>query len=432
MEATMQSEMIVRYQSMAVWSQRRSGEEISRARGGYRNPYARDRARVLHCAGFRRLQGKYVLPGLDQGDLMRTRLTQALEVAQLSRGLLRALDALHSPHAAWREVMPDPNLIEAIAFARFLGCTPMGKGGEIALQSWTSDIGGYQTDAQAFRAVSALECYSERHGLDLSRRVLLGCLAYPAAMSSVVGPHGTLPPGAFYDEDAGAVSWLMECLSPADAERFLRPALPAQSHHAGKAGTPSWDSSIVALASEIAHGVHELEDGIVLGRIGPDDWRKLMPDRAWANAVDVADHTAVSEALFGSSELRRRRAIGALVNAFVVSVEVDEMVGLDSPLLRYQASLMPQARLWLRQLSELVNRKVFHAPELAPTLSRSLATVQAMLQACWADPERCLPAEPLQRLRSLKTDREQRRCIADWLAGLPDFQCLRLNHHWQS
>ena len=89
---------------VTLWQQRRSGAELSRARGAYRNPYARDRARVLHCGSFRRMQGKYLLPGLDQGDLMRTRMTQAMEVAQLSRGLMRALEGLYSMDAPWREI----------------------------------------------------------------------------------------------------------------------------------------------------------------------------------------------------------------------------------------------------------------------------------------------------------------------------------------
>ncbi|MCZ8235372.1 MAG: dGTP triphosphohydrolase [Rubrivivax sp.] len=431
MGSTAQSDAAARLQAIALWAQRRSADEVNRAKGAYRNPYARDRARLLHCSGFRRLQGKYVLPGLDQGDLMRTRLTQSLEVAQLSRGLLRALDALHSPDAPWRAVLPDPNLVEAIAFARFLGSTPLGHGGELALQTWMADWGGFQVDAQALRAVCALESYSESHGLDLSRRVLIGCLTHPAAWPSVVPPHSVQPPGAYYEEEAAAVAWMVEGVSSSDAERFLRPAVRADAQRAGRAGPPSWDCSIVKLAWEIAHGVHELEDGIALGRIGHDDWRKVVPDAGWASAVEVDDHAALADSLFGASEARRRRAIGTLINAFVVSVEVDEWPEFESPLLRYQASLMPQARAWLKQLGELVDRKVFHAPELAPTLSRGLSAMQGLLETCWADPERCLPGPVLQRLRVASGERARRRCVADWLAGLPDFQCVRLQQQWR-
>ena len=59
------------------WQQRRSGSELMRVRGAYRNPYARDRARVMHSQSYRQLQGKHVLGGLDDGEVFRTRATLA-------------------------------------------------------------------------------------------------------------------------------------------------------------------------------------------------------------------------------------------------------------------------------------------------------------------------------------------------------------------
>src|SRR5499425_1869981 len=131
-----------------------------------RSEYQRDRERVIHSTAFRRLEYKTQVFVNHEGDLFRTRLTHSLEVAQIARGIARALRV-------------NEDLVEAIALAHDLGHTPFGHAGQDALHECMAQHGGFEHNLQSLRVVDELEeRYGAFNGLNLTFECREGILKH--------------------------------------------------------------------------------------------------------------------------------------------------------------------------------------------------------------------------------------------------------------
>ena len=133
---------------------------------GYRTCFERDRDRILHSSSFRRLAGKtqvFIFPE----DHVRTRLTHALEVAQVATGVARAIGL-------------NVALTEAIALGHDCGHGPGGHASEEALDLFVP--GGFDHATWGARVSLA--------GLNLCRETLDGIANHSWSRPAPATPEG--------------------------------------------------------------------------------------------------------------------------------------------------------------------------------------------------------------------------------------------------
>lgn len=416
-----------------VWSERRSATPGNRP-SDHRTPWQRDRARVLHSAAFRRLQAKTQILGIGQNDFYRTRLTHSLEAAQIGTGLLSQL-RLKSP-SALLQILPDDSLMEALCLAHDLGHPPFGHGGETALNYKMLPYGGFEGNGQTLRIVAKLEPYTESHGMDLARRTLLGLLKYPVlqpALPTVLAHDNPLnlntwkPAKALFAADSEILDWILAPFSTTDRQIFQQTEQLANSPWQ-KSLYKSLDASIMELADDIAYGVHDLEDAIVLGNISYNQWQTFTAD-TWQMlpSTEQEQINRLGEALFSSAHHQRKNAIGSLVNQLITSVALYESLpDCQDPLIRYNARLNDTEQTILHTLKQLVYRCVIQQPTIQQSRFRSQNMLLKLFDAFASDPQRLLPLNTQARWQAGQDNDAQHRVICDYISGMTDGYAERM------
>ncbi len=378
-----------------------------------RGPFERDRARLVHSAALRRLAAKTQVVGPGSDDFVRNRLTHTLEVAQVARDLALRLGC-------------DPDVVEAAALAHDVGHPPFGHNGERALDEVAAAAGGFEGNAQTLRVLTRLEAKrldaaGRSAGLNLTRASLDAATKYPWPRSPAGGKFGV------YADDLPVFTW-------------MRDGAPE--------GQPCLEAQVMDLADDIAYSVHDLEDGVVAGRIDlaavhdpgvrRDVWHTVrswyLPatedaalDGAWRRLTAATQWPASAYDGGRPAQAALKDLTSALVGLFCgeATDATHEKYGAG-PLTRYEADLVvpEQTALAVGVLKGLAAHFVMQAEDRMASLEAQRLMLVELVEALQAAPG---PLEPaLQADHAAAGDDAGRlRVVVDQVASLTDASAVR-------
>lgn len=425
-----------------MWTHRRSGQTNQRGNNDHRDPYERDRTRVIHCPAFRRLQRKTQILGTDEGDFHRTRLTHSLEVASIGTSLVRHL-MLNHQQGVLASLLPSDDLINTICLLHDIGHPPFGHGGEVALNYKMRNDGGFEGNAQTLRLLTHLENSYGPYGLDLTRRALLGTLKYPVPLSKVrmkeqptisdsltktIRINDWLPPKGYFDCDNPVVDWLLGSFSSDDQALFQSLKVEACADQHGASAFHSFDCSIMDIADDIAYGVHDLEDAIhlrLIDRVHLDtpEFRQLLKQTSLA-----AHHDHLLASLFNETMQIRKQAIGEMVNYFITSIDVYETHGaFENTLLKFNLTLIPEAKALLQFLIKCIYAHVIDSQASRTFEYGGQTVVLRLFEALSSNPASLLDNKNRALFLNAPDETAAQRVVCDTIANMTDEYAYRMH-----
>lgn len=398
-----------------------------RRENDWRSPYSRDKARIIHGAGLRRLQGKTQVMGAGEGDFHRTRLTHSMEVAQIGVGLFEGLTLRNDitiPEELKKFIKDAHPVISAACYAHDLGHPPFGHGGERALHQRMKEHGGFEGNAQTIRLLVKLEKYLEKKGINPTRRVLLSVLKYPADFDNYPAKFQTSdkPPKCYYHSESDNIKWALEPFTQGERLEFQKLAEVRSTSGRSKLKPihMSFDASIMDCADDIAYCTHDLED-IVARRIV--DKEKLLEK---VEQVDLSSSSLTIDDfrdLYKNSH-ERKRIIGKLVNLLMTNTKIMIIEGFSHPLLRYRLTINSELKPITDFLKDdLTYGMVVSKPEIQMLERKGQHIITALYDEYIKDPEMLIP-----KWEKMDSGDSPERRVSDYIAGMTDSYASKIYH----
>ena len=332
----------------------------------FRNPYARDRDRIIHSGSFRRLEYKTQVFVNHEGDFFRTRLTHSIEVSQIARSITAELGL-------------EESLAEAIALSHDLGHTPFGHIGGDTLDACLKKDGfdnGFEHNFQSFRVVTKLEKrYKAFDGLNLTFATLEGILkhSYPYKKSFI----------------------------PKNIDEQFN----LEKH-------PTYEAMIVDRADEIAYMSHDIDDGVNSGIISFED---LKESELVCEILAKVEAEGVGSE---DDEMFRYRFSSHLINHLVYSLLAYSKERIKAQE-EFPIGMEKSLETKIKKLKKLLFHKMYQHKSIVRKMYGGAQAVKGIYAALMEE-ERLLP----DFYRKQLDIRPKHRVVADYIASMSDRYAL--------
>ena len=344
------------------------GRRYDEEKAPYRGEFQRDRDRIIHSTGFRRLVYKTQVFVNHEGDLYRTRLTHSLEVSQIGRTAARALGL-------------NEMLTEAICLAHDLGHTPFGHAGQDALNACMKDYGGFEHNLQSLRVVDELEAkYASFPGLNLTYETREGILKHCSRKNA---------------RELGNIG-----------KRFL------------ERKQPGLEAQLADISDAIAYNNHDVDDGFRAGLLSLEQLCETELFNEQYQAVQ-AEHP----------DLEDRRLIYEIIRRMIDLVVTDLIEQTSMRLEKLKPSSIEDVRSQTAaivglsdevfekhlSLNRFLNKNLYQHKKVLGMTGEAKGMLVFLFERYMTDPQQ-MPAEFAER--ASKEDKP--RVVADYIAGMTD------------
>lgn len=343
----------------------------------YRNEFERDRDRIIHSNGFRRLQYKTQVFINHEGDHYRNRLTHSLEVSTVARSIARTLSL--SEHLA-----------ESVALAHDLGHTPFGHAGEEALNKCMESYGGFSHNAHTLKILTKIEHrYGAYFGLNLTWEALEGIVKHN-------GP-------------------LIENIPKFIEEFNSEYDLEIQKFSSAEAQLASLSDDITYICHDIEDGfgaeilkIEDLEEREILKKFIKDVRSKfpnLEQSRLIYETVRKLIHHLIKDLLDQTGQ-----------NLQNYKIQTSEDIrNLGKPLVNFSSETQQE----IIEIKKILFKKVYKHPRVEEVTDKCQKIVKGLFELYMTN-ETLLPLEWVQSITNSHDQNSKAIIIADYIAGMTD------------
>ena len=346
----------------------------------FRNPYQRDRDRIIHSSSFRRLKHKTQVFVNTVGDHYRTRLTHSMEVSQIARTLARILGL-------------NEDLCEALSLSHDLGHPPFGHAGEKVLNDCMKSHGGFDHNVQTLRILTSIENkYPNFPGLNLSIETLDGLVKH----------NGPVLNKKVYENIL-------------NKEIFAKILIFKNF--------PSLEAQIASISDDIAYNNHDLEDGLRAKLFTIEKFR----------SISFVDHL-IKKNVKKTKNLNKEIIINQMVRELINTMVLDVVKTAEKNLKKYNPQSLndvyKQKKLMITfsdkmkkaelQIKNFLSKNMYNHKKVMVNTNKGKKIILDLFNHISTTPEKYID-------KSILKKESRMRAVADFVAGMTDRYAINLH-----